>query len=184
MGTASFLASYVALWLLVALQAAVLLEVVRRLARLDVPVGVLAGRLPGGSEAPDFEAEELSSDRLLTSAELRGKRVLLSFVNTSCARCKKSLPAMRTIAERSSAELILVCSGERDACSQQMGDNGDRVRMLWDVSGAIGRQLAVTDVPEAVLIDEDWRILKYGRPGTEDDELLLIESVRSSEPAS
>lgn len=180
MGAPLFIVSYVALWVLVTLQAAVLLEVVRRLARLDAPIGGLGGRLPSGYDAPAFEAEELSDDRVLTSEDLRGTRVLLTFVNTTCQRCRTSLPAMRKIAERSSAELMLVCRGERGECSQLIDGNADGLRLIWDPSGGIGRQLQITDVPGAVLIDERWRIVKYGRPGSEEDEMIMVESIRSS----
>jgi thiol-disulfide isomerase/thioredoxin len=65
------------------------------------PPTILAGEI--GSSLPDFSAKDFRGRRI-SSADLRGKVVLIDFWATWCQPCKKEMPGYQKLADRYGAQ--------------------------------------------------------------------------------
>ena len=65
------------------------------------PAAVAAGEI--GSRLPDFSASDLRGRRI-SSADLRGKVVLIDFWATWCQPCKKEMPGYQKLVDRYGAQ--------------------------------------------------------------------------------
>jgi peroxiredoxin len=173
-----FWVSYALLWALLIFQGTVLLELTRQAAeRRSLPTGLAApvGTLKSGTVVPDFELAEVPGGRLRRSTELHGRKVLLGVVSPTCATCEPAVRTMGLAAEANQAELVLLCQGDWADCADFAAARANGHIVLCDQDQAVGELLGVREVPGALLVDESWRVLKYGRPVSEDNELLLTE---------
>lgn len=69
------------------------------------PKHIDAGEI--GSSLPDFSAKDLQG-RSVSSADLRGKVVLIDFWATWCQPCKKEMPGYQTLADRYGSQGFVV----------------------------------------------------------------------------
>ncbi len=161
-----FWVSFGALWAIVVLQAGVLLEVVRRLAAepATAPAPTTADALAPGALAPDFTAHLVENGKRFDSVSLRGRRVLLAFVSPGCQACEDTFALTQETAARLDARLVVVCGGERPACRDLLTRHVPNEASLWDADGSIAKRFGVAGTPLAVVLDEQGRVVKYGRP--------------------
>lgn len=174
-----FWVSYGALWVILLLQTAVLLEVVRRLAKTPGLPSVQRGADPleTGTKAPKFTAPVLGDGTFLDSDTLLGRQFLVHFVSPTCPTCEETLGVTLDIGERLGAELLAVCRGERASCEDFVRRHLPGTVSVWDEGDEIARRFQVHSSPLSVLVDEEWRIVKYGRPltGDEKEAMAVVE---------
>jgi peroxiredoxin len=183
-----FWVSFGLLWLVVLFQGAALIEVVRRLAanpQWPAPDSIGADPLPMGTAAPVFEAPVVNNGSVLGSESFRGRRTLLAFTSPGCGTCEATFGTTLAAAENLNAETVLICNGPRDQCR----DFAHRIFpggvAIWDRDGHIGTSFRVYSTPVSVVLDEQWRVMKYGAPGvagSPSHSLDVIQVVSESSP--
>jgi methylamine dehydrogenase accessory protein MauD len=184
--------SYAALWGLVIFQSLVLLgllreavETRRKLAELPAG-GAPGGRLPLGSEAPDFSAVEAHGGRTVRLGDLAGRRSILLFLSPGCRNCEKLAAAIHGIYHKAEGRLYLVCQGSRQECIAflRAHDPGMRLPLLLDPELAISFQFRVAGTPAAVLLDAELRIRSYGSPRRSEELAEMMAEAAADRAAS
>lgn len=123
--------------------------------------------LLSGDPAPDFEVRVLGTDETLTASHLKGHETILAFV----AADQASLPTYRNLGTALHAmwhimegHLYVVCQGAEKACRQLADEiRVDQRLMLWDESGEVAQRFLIDETPVAWRLDEDLRLIRYGR---------------------
>lgn len=174
-----FALSYALLFGLVVLEAIVLQGVLRRTveikrrfihsARRDRPPQQL---LPG-TLAPKFTARVLGTRRTLASADLEGNFVMLLFVSpreAASTRYANLSVAIHALWHKAEGNLYVVCSGGDEACRQLMHDHDvdglsdGYLPVILDEDGRIAKSFLISSTPQAVILDEEVRVSRYGQP--------------------
>ncbi|HYO12042.1 MAG TPA: hypothetical protein VE685_02485 [Thermoanaerobaculia bacterium] len=166
--------SYAVLWALVAVQTLVLLEVLRRVVRLkreiheSTPAVVKEERLAGGTIV-DFEARELTNGGVVRTGDLRGRPSVLLFLSSDLFGPEDETPewlldTVVGLKARSEGHLYIVCEGEAGECSSLGRREGFDLPVLHDEDGEVRRRFLVPSTPAAVMLDEEARVIQYGRP--------------------
>jgi peroxiredoxin len=171
--TTLFFISYTALWVLVLFQTLVLLEMIRQLTRKPDPVSTQGQQgqevfvdgqlLSTGTRAPEFQVMELGTDRVVDSQALHGQPVVLVFVSPTCSACETIADELDQFRKMNTALLIL-CTGVEARCADFTSRYLPNVAVLWDQNGIVANEYKIQGTPTAVLIDPEWRILRYGYP--------------------
>lgn len=123
------------------------------------------GRLVPGSDAPSFEAIDVSSGATLSLADFEGEVVLLNIWATWCAPCEQEMPSMEQLhRELGPAGLrVVAVSIDRESqhkVRQWAEERGFTFTILQDRSGRIEQAYQTTGVPESFVIDRNGVILK------------------------
>lgn len=164
--------TYAALWIVVAVQTLVLLQVLGRVVRLKrevyeaMPAEVKEERLEGGTFV-DFTARDLSRGGLLRSAELRGAPTALLFL--AAERWDEGLPewlldTFMGLKGRGEGRLLVLCDGDAETCSALAQQTGSEIPVLLDEGGEVRRRFLISSLPGAVVLDQDAEVSMYGRP--------------------
>jgi hypothetical protein len=156
--------------------------------------------IPARSPAPAFTAEVIGGGRLFDSGErLRGHSSILLFVATEVADSPYYAhldSAMHAFWHKADGHLYVLCSGTRGDCErvarthqlQQLAHGP--VVVLHDPDAAIARRYRIARTPQAVLIDEEGMVARYGKPSPRrvmpqhdllDEEASPPERARTSE---
>lgn len=175
-----FALTYALLWGLVVLEAVLLREILRRTVwfkRLQADFSRRAETqrqdwLRTGTPAPDFTAPLLGTGRHLSASDLRGQQSILLFVSPGVASpLYDSLSlAIHGMWHKTEGHLYLVCNGSPEACRRFAEEHRvegfaeDKVPVIVDEGGLIAKSFLIEATPEAVALDEDARVLRYGRP--------------------
>ncbi len=163
-----FYVSYAALWLIVAFQTIVLLEVVRRLATGQianeaVPPGS-ADLLRTGTPAPLFEALDLRTKAVVRSEVLQGKPAILVFVAPGCQACHLVSDEITGFGRDPGVQVAAICHGTSSECYEFAEEYLSTIPVLLDEAGSITDQFHVSGTPTAVMLDKKGRVLRYGVP--------------------
>ncbi len=172
--------SFALIWALVILQAVLLKQVLWttvRIKRFHLDSRRVRG-LSRGDGVPQFTGRVLGTDRVLKTSELRGRTTTLLFVSpdeASSPLYRNLSVAMHAMWHSADGQLYVVCSGREDACHQILRDHridgfqDDQVPVVLDETGDIARRFFIKSTPQAVTLDEDLRIARYGRPSTTEE---------------
>jgi peroxiredoxin len=157
------LVSYVLLWVLVAFQSLVIIGLVRSAYLLQhrVPVGGAGSTrdLP----TPEFHATDLAG-RLVSNETISGQKTALLFVSTKCRTCDVTLQDLEAVKAKANGNVIVVCQDRRNSCIEAAQKYGLTIPVIVDSDDELGQLFSVTNVPTAVLINEQGRIQSYGQP--------------------
>jgi len=110
--------------------------------------------------APPFSIVTLDG-RQLSLDSLAGKVVLIDFWATWCGPCRESLPQIRAIAQKFSAEPLVVLSISLDQDEAKWKDFVAKNNMTWPQyrdggsSGSISKLFGVESIPHTFTIDAD-----------------------------
>ena len=178
-----FALSCVLLWMLVVLEAMLLQEVLRRTVRFKrLYTGsprrsrreqLSTGALSTGTLAPEFTAPVLGTDRTVSTSDLKGHSTILLFVSpgeTSSPFYEKLSVGTHALWHKAGGHLYFVCSGGEQACRQIMRDHHvegfgrGHVPVVLDEGRRIAQSFLITDTPQAVMLDEEGRVSRYGHP--------------------
>lgn len=189
---ALWMASYVALWIIVAVLAFIVIGLLRQLGpvqlRLGLDPGVLITQegLERGTEAPDFEAIDVYSQEPVHLSAFRGRQVLLIFLTTSCPACRDLVPHLNNIAYeyRNGVSTLVICHGGVAACGEFARQYHLGARMLADPTNAIAERYGAHVTPFAFLIDASGVVLIRGVVNTwpQLDALLKEEGTIQTAP--
>jgi len=171
LGRALLDGAFVSIWAVVAVEAIVLLAVLRVTVRLKaemyeaMPDVVTNDRLAGGTLV-EFEAPDVLTGTTLRSADLRGAPTALLFIAQHGTEVPDDwlLATIDGLRHRGEGRLYVLCEGSRAACSELSRLVGPDMPVLLDGEGKIRGQFLVTTTPAAVLLDSDARIAQYGMP--------------------
>lgn len=109
-----------------------------------------------GEDAPEFFENDIN-DKLIASADLRGKKTLIAYWSLTCGFCDQMLGDLQDWDTNRSAgepDLLLISSGEIDA-HRKMNLHSP---IILDETHKIAAKLGMTGTPSAVLIDENGKI--------------------------
>jgi len=116
-----------------------------------------------GSQAPDFELQDLSGQSYKLSS-MKGKVVLLEFWATWCPPCESSVPAFNRLYERFKEEefvlmALAVDEGEQvtDTLKSFGAENGVLYPVLPDVKNVAGFYNVIS-IPSTFVIDKEGNI--------------------------
>ncbi len=158
--------SYGALWLLVLLHTLVLLEVVRRLARVGPSQGepMNDDLLRTGTAAPAFTSQDIRSGEQITSTSLIGQAMSLVFVGPRCSGCTALARDLSDPVKRTREPLAMICIGAESDCAEFSGRYSFDFPLLLDESGQIAQEYKVHTTPTVIQIDDNWNVVRYGTP--------------------
>lgn len=177
-----FQLSYVLLALIIVCQAILLRQILRRTLWFKGPhtsinrreYGVAEGLLTG-SPAPVFKARMIGRDGWLSTSELKGSPSMLVFVSPEESPSYTRLDAaLHAWWHQKNGHIYLVCNGTAEACWQLAqdyqftGSTDQTIPVVMDEAGDLARRFMIDSTPQAVALDEDARISRYGRPAAND----------------
>lgn len=155
---------------------------------LEVRITLVAEKQEGGAleelsrvpfDAPDFVVQDLEGHEIALS-EFRGKLVVLNFWATWCEPCITEWPQVATLAERTADRddvvvLAVSIDENRDDITpflEQMSLHDTPVRVLWDPSTELHKDMGSEKIPDTYFIDEQGRVAsvfvntrEWGSPG-------------------
>lgn len=171
-----FWLSYFALWALVIFQTAVLVELVRRVSGRQAHGSepyISADALEKGTPAPEFVSPRLGRiEGMLDSRAHHGRRVLLGFLSADCFDCRLAAKRAPEAATRLGAELVCICRGTLESCTEFAEKFLPGIDVGHDSQGGIGSSYHIGKTPMFVLVDESWRVSRYGYPVLGNDPTL------------
>jgi hypothetical protein len=167
--------SFGILWGLVALEGVILRQV------LQQTTGIMRkyaespshdhDQLPYGTPAPMFEGKLLGSNGTICISDLKGDNAILLFLSPE----DKALPSYDDLTvgthalwHKAHGRLYLICSGAERACRDLVQDRPadgfdlTRVPLVLDQDRLIAESFRISTTPQAVLLDNDLRISRYG----------------------
>lgn len=113
-----------------------------------------------GAQAPDFELETLSGERM-SLQDLRGTPVLLNFWATWCGPCRIEMPALQDRHDRYQPNFMVVAINfdePIEAVSDYAAELGLTFPVLLDPGGEVQRLYQIRGYPTSFLIDADGMI--------------------------
>ncbi len=162
--------SYGALWALVIFELLVLREVLREtvwLKRLyeEHRKRRAADASRHGLLAPEFEVARVDGGRV-SRADLLGRSHILLFLAPGDETSERVLAtSLHGLWHKSEGGLWLVwCGDEAGWRRQSAAVHGWDVPVLLDENWRLRRGLLITTTPSAVMLDEEARVVRYGRP--------------------
>jgi hypothetical protein len=182
----NFLASYIAIWVLVLFQGLLVLALLRQLAELRrlLEVGGLQGvdRLPVGSLAPDFAGFDLRSGRQVSGQSLSGTGGVMLFLSPECTVCKGLADSLRPPAVNDLPPTFVFCQGGERACARFVKRLGPGVHLLVGGAEEVATRYRVTGSPTAVVVDGERKVRGYGHPQNVEDLKRLVTGSLSAGP--
>lgn len=166
-----FVVSYIALWILVVLQALILLGLTRSF--YDLRQGSGSNAAYSGRPVPKFSVVDLQG-RPVSSESISGKAAALLFVSPNCPSCMVTLAELEPLRHDTKRGLVVVCNGTDDECNKVASDYSLTMPVVADTGGDLMKRLGVSGTPMAVRISAQGLIESYGEPARgEDLEELL-----------
>jgi len=165
-----WVASYVMLWIIVALLAVVVMGTLRQLGIIQLRFGSDPGALitpeglDRGTEAPRFEGVDVRTQQRIHLDALRGRPSVLVFLSPGCSTCGELVPHLNDLARDRQGEInvLAVCAADETTSREFAQQVKLRTPMLADPTNAIGASYGVQHTPFAFLLDPSATILIRG----------------------
>jgi peroxiredoxin len=127
--------------------------------------------VPAGELGPDFSGQDLQGN-IVRLGELRGRPVMLTFWSPDCFACREELPALQTIAEDPSTEVVLLTVVSRQPAAEvqaYMREHKLTFPVIVDEQGRIPALYKITGIPFTYFIRPDGNVersvIGAGEPG-------------------
>lgn len=185
-----WLASYVALWIVVAILSVIVLGLVRQLGLIHLRLGpeqnlwTTREGLEIGSAAPGFRAMDVLHGEELTLQNLKGKPSVLVFLSPTCGPCVELMPHIRDFQKSKSGRVSLVLlsqaspqSSREFAITHQLN-----VPVISDADGEIFKTYQAPATPFAYRLDKEGVVRRRGVVNTFEALEALLDDASSSEP--
>lgn len=171
-----FALSYGFLCVVFLLETAVLREAVRKAAWFqrfyaDFDRGEEWHGLEPGTRAPRFSLPTLAFGKRLRTSALEGRSSILFFVSAQASSADTYgtlAPALHAWWHRLEGHVYLICTGAREACRRFVETHANGFpaeRTVYDEAGVLTRGFRISNMPQAVELDEDVQVKQCGRPG-------------------
>jgi hypothetical protein len=130
-------------------------------------------RLPTGTPAPDFSARILGQSSSVDTSQFQGYQTMLLFVTPDDALSpyyEHLTAVIHALWHKVQGHLYLICRGNDKSCERLVREHTvaglslHSYTALIDADGQIMEKFLIDWTPQAVLLDSDTRISKYGRP--------------------
>lgn len=174
----ALLISHLALWLVVAVQTLVLLGLIKTVLTpegnqqtLGADDHTLEGRL-----APDFIAEAVSGG-FISSADFDDRPRVLLFLSPNCSNCAVTLGELEALKHKASGELIMICQDRKQTCERLVELYGLDYPVLIDDNYHVTKRFGIVDIPAAVIIGANNRVIRQGQRLDEDalERMLVVK---------
>jgi peroxiredoxin len=128
-----------------------------------------------GSEAPNFQAVDISTGESVMLTDYRGEVVLLNIWATWCPPCREEMPSMERLFEELGPQglhivAVSVDAGDVDVVREFVEEFQLTFDILHDPSGDIETTYQTTGLPETFIIDQHGVIVKKYIGAVEWDE--------------
>ncbi len=194
--------SYVLLWALVVAEAVLTrwvlrrtswakqfyIELTRRRAENRWLISQFDQWLPNGTLAPEFSAEVLGANRRLGNQQLKGHFSILLFMSDSSESSEVGqnlIDELHVLWHKVEGHIYLVCRPEERECTRVATDSrviefsGQEIPVLIDEGGRIARSFVINATPQAVQLDEEGRVRRYGfSPATQHAEEIRLRQTQ------
>ncbi len=165
----TWLATYVLLWIVVAVQSLLLVGALRQLGLLEMRFGAEPGPLitkdglPRGTPAPLFEAQRAFGG-VVSLSQYAGRRLLLAFLSPTCTSCKRLIPHLNEVRREYArdVEVLAICRGMPEVCEQFARLHQMSFPVAIDVDDTIAHSYGINLTPFAYLLDQQGRVLIRG----------------------
>ena len=122
--------------------------------------------LPPGTDAPDFEAIDLSG-RTVTLQNYLGKKTLFTVISASCSGCRLLLPVYKKIAppaKQAGIELVLVSDDKETKAREFLQEYDVDLPTIIAPAGTnrFVHDYALSTMPAYCLIDENGKVVAGG----------------------
>ena len=185
--TSFLVVSNLILWILVLVLGIIAFALARQVGVLFeriAPAGALAmnRKLAGGDVAPVLRLQTIEGEEIEigkpSDADSKDKAQLIFFLAPGCPICKTLLPAIKSIAarERGWLDLVFASDGESRDAHIEFIDRHRIGSFPYVLSRSLGVQFGVSQLPFAVLIDDDGRISGLGLTNSREHLESLIET--------
>ena len=125
--------------------------------------GFLAPGEPKQREAPEFELESLDGGTI-SSADLKGRPIVLNFWASWCIPCREEMPAFERMWARYEDEGVQIIGvniqDSEEGAREFVEEIGVTYPIALDTKGTLGNQLGVRGLPQTFFIDETYRFEK------------------------
>jgi methylamine dehydrogenase accessory protein MauD len=173
-------ASYVVLWLVVAVLCATVVALARQVGTLHLRLGP-RGALELDEEGPPLgepidpvELADLDGDPVTIASP--GEAQLLLFVSPGCSVCEQVLPALAAVADDGGMAPYVISDADAEHTARALG--GRRLRAPLVAAGGLARSLDVPGTPYALVLDSDGVVRAKGTPNNLEQVEGLADTAR------
>jgi methylamine dehydrogenase accessory protein MauD len=186
-----FLASYIALWLLVLLLGFLLLGALRNQALLGWRLEQLEATMPSkfnrnglkpGSRAPDFSLPDTAGDQV-SLRDFAGRRVFLVFTQSGCRPCHAVLPALEKLQAKGEVQVIVVNNGDLESTRDWTKRLSVSFPVLLQERYELSKRYEAFATPFAFLIDEGAVIVSKGLINNRQHIEIVLSRADGKEPS-
>lgn len=135
-------------------------------------------QLTTGTLAPNFAIPMLGTGQLVNRSKLKGHPSILLFISPQEASdtiYRNLKHGVHWLWHEVRGHLYLVCSGQEEPCRRLVseygltGCSGKEVPILWDPERQFTNRFRISSMPQAVELDSDACVKRYGRELIVDD---------------
>jgi methylamine dehydrogenase accessory protein MauD len=186
--TAAWIASLVALWLLVLLLGFLLYGALRALSLQDWRLQQLEATTPGrvgrsglkpGTRAPDFTLPAAAGGEVSLHG-LAGRKVLLVFMQSGCGPCERLMPELNRLQQAGEVQVVAVNNGEPGPTREWAAAAHARFPVAVQERYSVSRKYETFATPFAFLIDERGVIASRGIVNHRQHITYLLDGTRTS----
>ncbi len=160
--------SYVGLWILVLLEAMVILTLTRQIGLLHLRVGAAGARIGNsgpelGERAPEIRTYDLNSDQMVTLAAPLGKSTMLVFISPGCSSCDGLMPGVVALSQHEhDTEFILVSEVTNKVLNRKFIERHRLNSIKFIADPKVTEQYRIGGSPYAVLVDSEGVVRTKG----------------------
>lgn len=171
--------SFTALWILVILQGAILLGVVRVVHQLQRD-GALASLPPQQGErlashrTPEFSTVDVFG-KPVSSEDFTAPLTAVLFVSPKCSNCVVTLEELQALQAKVDGNVVVVCMAESEDCRRIVNDYELTLPVIADPDQELSKRFDIIAPPTAVLVSGGGHIVQYGHPGRDENLEGLLQ---------